>query len=153
MTQTDIVFRESIRADVPAVLTLLLDDSLGAKRELSDPETYYRAFDRMQAEASNTLIVGEDSGGALVATYQLTFITGLSHRATRRAQVESVRVAGHLRGQGIGAAMMADAEARARAAGCTLIQLTTHASRNRARDFYDGIGYQPTHIGYKKVLD
>jgi GNAT superfamily N-acetyltransferase len=58
-----------------------------------------------------------------------------------------------LRGQGIGAAMMADAEARARAAGCTLIQLTTHASRNRARDFYDGIGYQPTHIGYKKVLD
>ncbi len=154
MTASDTFrFREGTRDDVAAVVSLLLDDSLGAQREICEPELYFAAFDRMQSEAANALIVGEDADGTIIATYQLTFISGLSHRATRRAQVESVRVAGHLRGQGIGALMMADAEARARAAGCALIQLTTHASRNRARDFYDSIGYDPTHVGYKKRLE
>ncbi|MEM0987975.1 MAG: GNAT family N-acetyltransferase [Pseudomonadota bacterium] len=148
-----LLFREARRADVPAVVALLLDDALGANRELAEAKQYYEAFETMRTEAGNTLIVGEDSGGRVVATYQLTFITGLSLRASRRAQVESVRVAREMRGHGLGAAMMADAEARARAAGCKLLQLTTHTTRNRARDFYDSLGYQPTHVGYKYQLD
>ncbi|MEM7057872.1 MAG: GNAT family N-acetyltransferase [Pseudomonadota bacterium] len=145
-------FREAIRADVPAVVALLLDDALGTTREMSEPDLYFGAFDAMQAEGGNTLIVGEQEG-RIIATYQLTFISGLSHRATRRAQVESVRVATHLRGEGIGTQMMADAEARARAAGCRMIQLTTHASRNRARTFYDSLDFTPSHVGYKRMLD
>lgn len=145
-------FREADREDVPAIVALLLDDALGATREISAPDLYFSAFDAMKAESSNTLIVGE-MDGRIVATYQLTFISGLSHRATRRAQVESVRVAAELRGRGIGRRMMADAEARARAAGCRLLQLTTHASRNRAREFYDALGYEPSHVGYKHRLE
>ena len=145
-------FREATREDVPAVIALLLDDTLGTKRELSDAEHYFGAFEAMQREASNTLIVGEQNG-RIVATYQLTFISGLSHRATRRAQVESVRVATDLRGHGIGTRMMEDAETRARAAGCRMIQLTTHASRNRAREFYDSLDFTPSHVGYKRMLD
>ena len=149
---TNVTFREATRADVPAVMALLLDDSLGAQRELSEPDLYYGAFEAMQAEGANSLIIGERDG-RIIATYQLTFITGLSHRATRRAQVESVRVAAELRGQGLGTLMMEDAEIRARAAGCRMIQLTTHASRNRAREFYDGLGFTPSHVGYKRMLD
>jgi GNAT superfamily N-acetyltransferase len=66
--------------------------------------------------------------------------------------VESVRVAADLRGGGIGRAMMADAEARARAAGCGLVQLTTDAGRDRARRFYGALGYVASHIGYKRQL-
>lgn len=78
-------FREARHADVPLVLALLRDDVLGTKRETADDPAYYAAFDAMAAEPHNTLIVGEDPGGRLVATYQLTLITGLSHRGTRRA--------------------------------------------------------------------
>ncbi len=147
-----VTFRDAVREDVPAVIALLLDDHLGERRESSELAFYFDAFDRMLTEASNTLIVGERDD-VIVATYQLTFISGLSHRATRRAQVESVRVSADLRGQGIGEAMMADAERRARAAGCGMIQLTTDASRDRARAFYDKIGFTPSHVGYKRMLD
>jgi GNAT superfamily N-acetyltransferase len=147
-----IIFRKALRDDVPAILALLQDDSLGTQRESDEMSFYLAAFDRMQAEHGNTVIVGEQYG-RIIATYQLTFITGLSRRATRRAQVESVRVHADLRGQGIGAAMMADAETRARAAGCGLIQLTTDATRDRAQRFYETLGFTPSHIGYKRKLD
>lgn len=145
-------FREARRADVPAVVALLADDVLGQGREVEDIDRYLAAFDRMQAEAANHLIVGEDAAGAVAATYQITFISGLSLSAARRAQIESVRVAASLRGQGIGALLMADAEARARAAGCRLIQLTTNRTRARAHEFYARLGYEPTHLGFKKPL-
>lgn len=144
-------FRPAARADIPAVLALLRDDALGATRETDDLTRYEAAFADMQKEGANTLFVGE-IGDDVVATYQLTFITGLSLRATRRAQIESVRVASDRRGTGVGAALVADAEARARAAGCGLLQLTMHASRDRARAFYERNGFAPTHTGFKKPL-
>ena len=144
-------FREATRDDVPAVIALLQDDPLGAAREGRDLDRYLAAFDAMAQEPGNGIVVGE-AEGRIVATYQLTFISGLSRDATRRAQVESVRVAADLRGSGVGRAMMADAEARARAAGCGLMQLTTDRSRGRAHAFYDRLGYVASHIGYKREL-
>lgn len=145
-------FRKARREDVPAIVALLRDDALGAEREGAGLDDYYAAFDTIAAEGGNTVIVGED-GGRIVATYQLTFITGLSLRATRRAQVESVRVAATLRGQGVGAEMFADAEARARAAGCGLMQLTMNADRRDAGRFYQRLGFTPSHTGFKRRLD
>lgn len=146
-------FRAATRADVPIVLELLRDDEFGAERETEGVSTYLDAFDAMQNEANNQLMVGFDPEGRLVATYQLTLISGLSHRGTRRAQIESIRVAGDLRGQGIGHQLMKDAESRARSAGSALLQLTTTKGRNRAQSFYDSLGYVPSHIGYKRRLD
>ena len=146
-----VTFREGVEADVPAVLALLRDDALGATREGAEMENYLAAFRRMAAEGNNHLIVGE-AEGRIVVTYQLTFISGLSLRAARRAQLESVRVASDLRGQRIGAAMLADAEARARAAGCVLMQLTMNKSRTDTARFYQRLGFTPSHIGYKRDL-
>ena len=61
-------------------------------------------------------------------------------------------MAAKLRSQGIGAQLMAECEARARAAGCTIIQLTTDRSRKDAHRFYERLGYQPSHLGMKKPL-
>lgn len=146
------VFRPARRADVPAIVALLAEDAVGATRDAGRMAEFLAAWDAMEAEAGNTVIVGTREG-RIVATYQLTVITGLSLRAARRAQVESVRVASDLRSHGIGAALMADAEDRARAAGCDLVQLTTDRSRTRAHAFYDRLGYTPSHLGYKKRLD
>jgi len=145
-------FREATRADVPAVVALLADDTLGKAREGTDLAPYLAAFAAMQAEGANRLIVGEEDSGRIVATYQITVISGLSLRAARRAQVESVRVAADLRGRGAGAALMADAETRARAAGCRLMQLTSNRTRADAQRFYERLGFTPSHIGYKRDL-
>lgn len=149
-----VVWRAARRDDVAAVVALLQDDPLGALREGGDMAPYQAAFDAMQAEAGNHLIVGQDSATArVIATYQITFISGLSLTAARRALVESVRVAADLRSGGIGAALMADAEARARAAGCRLLQLTTNKDRIQAHRFYHRLGFTASHLGFKKPLD
>lgn len=145
-------FRPADEADLTAVLSLLADDELtSGDRSAPTPESGLAAFRRMCAEGNNHLIVGERDG-RVIATYQIAFITGFSLRATRRAQVESVRVGAAYRNQGIGAALMADAEDRARAGGCTLMQLTTNLSRTDAHRFYERLGFTPSHIGYKRDL-
>jgi GNAT superfamily N-acetyltransferase len=146
-----VLFRSASLADVPEVVVLLRDDNLGSQREGSDLSHYRDAFRRMLDEGNNTLVVGELSG-RIVATYQLTFISGLSLRAARRAQIESVRVAGDARGQKIGEAMISDAEMRARAAGCRLMQLTMNKTRKVSARFYESLGFTPSHIGYKRDL-
>ena len=144
-------FRYATREDVPTILTMLVDDSLGATRETDDMAIYFTAFDEIRADLRSDLIVGEQDG-RIVATYQISYLPGLSLKAARRAQVESVSVASDLRGRGIGAMMMADAETRARAAGCSLIQLTTNATRADAHRFYERLGFTPSHIGFKRNL-
>ncbi|MCC5982792.1 MAG: GNAT family N-acetyltransferase [Rhodobacteraceae bacterium] len=146
-----VMFRQARADDLPAILALLRDDRLGAMREDAGDTAYASAFARLLAEPDNHVILGEIDG-APVATYQITFITGLSLGATRRAQIESVRVASRMRGTGLGARMFDDAAARARAAGCALMQLTTNASRRDARAFYARLGFTPSHIGFKREL-
>ncbi|WP_299777832.1 GNAT family N-acetyltransferase [uncultured Roseobacter sp.] len=146
-----LTFRPAERHEVAAIVALLQDDMLGSAREGSDLETYLAAFDRMTTEGGNQLIVGID-GNQVVATYQLTFISGLSLRAARRAQIESVRVSSDLRGQGVGHRMIEDAVQRARDAGCSLIQLTMNKSRTDSARFYGDLGFTPSHIGYKRNL-
>lgn len=146
-----VAFRLAHREDVAAIIALLQDDALGVTREGSALDVYVQAFDAMAQEGGNLLIVGA-MDVRIVATYQLTFITGLSLRAARRAQIESVRVASDLRGQGVGHLMVKDAVTRARAAGCSLMQLTMNKSRTDTARFYADLGFTPSHIGYKRNL-
>lgn len=145
------VFREATETDLPAVVALLADDHLGQARESEDLAPYLAAFRQMAEDPNNRLIVGvEDT--RIVASYQLTLIPGISLSAALRAQIEGVRVASDVRGAGVGAALVADAEARARAAGARLIQLTMNTTRDRAHRFYRAQGFKPSHVGFKKYL-
>jgi hypothetical protein len=78
-------WREAQAGDVAAIVALLSDDVLGAARETTDLTTYEAAFARMQKEGANRLIVGEDTAGRIVATYQIVMISGLSLRAALRS--------------------------------------------------------------------
>lgn len=146
-----IVFREATREDVMAAVDLLRDDGLGAAREIGSEETYLAAFEAMQASRDNLLIVGELNGD-VVATYQIILIPGVSLQGALRAQLEGVRVASHLRGQGFGHLLIADAKSRATAKGARLIQLTMNQSRTEARRFYEDVGFEASHTGYKMTL-
>lgn len=144
-------FRPANEADIPEVAALLTDDILGKIRENANIDKYLEAFRAMASEPQNSLIVG-DSDGKVVAVYQLTLISGISLSGTRRAQIEGVRVAAELRGQGVGEAMIADAEDRARKGGASLMQFTTNNSRDRALDFYRRLGFIDSHTGFKKPI-
>lgn len=144
-------FRDARRDDVAALLAMLADDPLGQARESGDLAPYLAAFDEIAANPMHQLIVG-DLNGRIVATCQVTILAGLSRQGAKRALVEAVRVTADLRGQKIGEALMAECETRARAAGASVIQLTTDKTRARAHGFYDRLGYTPSHIGYKKAL-
>ena len=146
-----VIFRNATRADLPAIVALLADDPLGQGREGGDLDVYLAAFEAIAAHPMHQIIVG-DLDGRVVATCQLTLLHGLSRQGMTRALVEAVRTAPDLRSTGIGAALMAEAETRARAAGAAMIQLTTDKTRLRAHAFYDRLGYEPSHLGYKKAL-
>lgn len=145
-------FRHAQRADVPQIVAMLADDVLGQGREGANLAPYYAAFDQIAQEPGNHIFVA-DLAGAIVATYQLTFISGLSLMAARRAQIESVRVAAPYRGKGWGGFILEDAHERAGRAGCAVVQLTSNKTRGDALRFYESHGYVPSHVGFKRALD
>jgi GNAT superfamily N-acetyltransferase len=150
-----VVLRRAVLTDVPAIVALLADDDLGATRDgiraEADLAVYQQAFDAIDRDAAQLLVVGE-ADGRLVATFQLMFLPGLSHRGGVRAQIESVRVAAELRGLGLGQAMMAWAIDEARRRGCRLVQLSTNKSRSDAHRFYERLGFVASHEGMKLPL-
>lgn len=147
-------FRTAIKADLPAIVALLADDKLGSQREvLSDPpdSRYVAAFNAITADANQRLVVAEQDG-QVVGTMQLSFMPGLSHTGAWRGQIESVRVASTLRGQGAGQQMFVWALDQFKAKGCRMVQLTTDRSRADAHRFYQKLGFEASHLGFKIKL-
>ncbi|MFJ4169876.1 GNAT family N-acetyltransferase [Paenarthrobacter sp. NPDC089714] len=144
--------RRAAKGDLPAILRLLADDQLGASRENADDlAPYVAAFDAIDADPAHLLVVGELSG-EVVATFQLSYLPGLSRKGSWRSQIEAVRVSGELRGQGVGALMIQWAIDQARERGCALVQLTTDKSRTAAHRFYERLGFVSSHEGMKLTL-
>ena len=150
----DVTFRDATLADLPAIVTLLAEDTLGERRE--DPSlpldpAYECAFITIAANPDQRQIVAERDGVA-VGTMQLTFIPGIAFRGAWRGQIEAVRVAGALRGQGIGAQMIDWGVEQCRARGCRMVQLTSDKSRTAAHRFYERLGWVRSHEGFKIKL-
>ncbi len=148
-------FRPAQRADLPAVVALLADDPLGAKRERFDdplPQSYRDAFAAIEADPHNELWVAE-LNGQVAGVLQLTLIPYLTYQGGWRALIEGVRVAAVHRGKGLGKALFEWAISRARERGCHLVQLTTDKARPDARRFYERLGFVASHEGMKLLLD
>lgn len=142
------------RDDLPAVVRLLADDALGATRESPDEPlhpAYADAFDAMQAQRGNDLVVAELDGD-VVGCLQLTIIAGVSRRGMTRGQIEGVRVSAPHRGQRIGEVMVQWAIERCRDQGCRLVQLTTDRTRADAHRFWERLGFEASHVGMKLPL-
>ncbi|WP_346535712.1 GNAT family N-acetyltransferase [Micromonospora sp. DPT] len=149
---TDVIFREAVRADLPAVIALLADDVLGKARDFTEvDEAYERAFADISADPRNHLIVA-DEAGELVGCMQITYIPGLGRHGAERSLIESVRVRSDLRGRGLGRRMMEWAVDQARQRGCALVQLTTDKTRADAHRFYRSLGFVASHEGMKHPL-
>ena len=148
------IFRDARREDVPTIVHLLAADALGATRETTEgppAEGYLRAFEAIERDPNNRLVVVEDDG-SVIGCLQLTFIPGLSYQGGLRMLIEGVRVSESRRGKGIGRRLIEWAVEQARARGCRLVQLTTNKARTDARRFYESLGFTASHEGMKLDL-
>lgn len=155
-TPAELIIRDAMAADIPAVVGLLADDERGRKREVvADPlpQSYADAFAAITADPRSKLVVAElDRDRRAVGTMQLAFIPGMTYQGSERLIVMALFVAQDFRGQGIGEAMIHWAIDAAKARGCRFISINTHKSRERAHKFYKRLGFKPSHVGFTQEL-
>ncbi len=131
---------------------MLADDPLGATRENPADLTPYRAaFARIEGDPQQHLLVADEEG-AVVGVLQLSILFGLSRQGASRALIEAVRVRADHRGGGLGSWLIRQAVEEARSHGCALVQLTSDRTRADAHRFYERLGFEATHVGYKLPL-
>lgn len=150
---SQLTFRDALPSDIPAIVRLMHEGHMRADTPPLDPATlgdprYRVAYDEIAADPAHRLIAAERDG-AVVGTIQISYLPGLSHFGARRAQFENVFVSPEHRGTGVGTAMMQWAIAQSRAAGCSIIQLTSGKVRTDAHRFYRRLGFEASHEGFK----
>ena len=150
------VFRKAKRDDVKFIIEMIANDKLGKLREdYRDPlpEKYYEAFSNIDSDPNQELIVAKNENLEIIGTLQLSFIQYLTYRGGIRAQIEAVRIRDDQRGKGLGEELFAWAISRAKERGAHLVQLTTDKKRPEALNFYEKLGFIPSHEGMKLHLE
>ncbi len=146
--------RKAGAEDLPEIVALLADDDLGKGREdarLPLAQGYLDAFAAIDGDPNQFLAVAVEAD-RVVGTLQITFIPGLSRSGSWRGQIEAVRIAADKRGSGLGRRLFDWAIDRCRERDCRLVQLTTDKARPDAHRFYESLGFQASHEGYKLAL-
>ncbi|MGW5273385.1 N-acetyltransferase family protein [Streptomyces sp. NPDC004044] len=152
------ILRTATRADLPAVLALLADEnrvvdpaSVVADEAYEAYEAYEKAFADIESDPRNEMLVLVD-GDTVLGCLQATYIPGLGKRGEERALIEAVRIRADRRGDGLGRELMKQAVDRARLRGCALVQLTSNKQRADAHRFYESLGFDRSHEGFKLAL-
>ncbi len=147
-------FRKALISDIPSIVQLLANDKLGALREdINDLNKYNLAFEKIDKDENQELIVIENEQGEIIGTLQLSFIQYLTYQGGIRAQIEAVRIREDQRGKGLGEAVFQWAIDRTQAKGAHVLQLTTDKQRPDALRFYEKLGFKASHEGMKLHFD
>ena len=145
-------FREATKTDLLQIVEMIADDELGKTREnyqIPLPVEYLNAFEKINSDENQELIVVENEDLEIIGTLQLSFIQYLTYRGGIRAQIEAVRIRNDKRGLGIGKIMFEWAINRAKERKAHLLQLTTDKKRPKAIKFYEKLGFKQSHEGMK----
>ncbi|OBY67817.1 GNAT family N-acetyltransferase [Polaribacter reichenbachii] len=148
-------FRKATEKDLAEIVKMMADDVLGKKRENFQsplPIEYVKAFQKINIDKNQELIVLENENLEVIGTMQLTFIQYISYVGGIRAQVENVFIKANQRGLGMGKKMLEWAIKRAKEKNAHIIQLTSNKERPRAIKFYEELGFKSTHEGLKLYL-
>lgn len=147
-------YRSARPGDLPFIIGLATPEAIVAAGD--DPADamhgdYLRALAAIDADPNQEVIVAERDGEP-VGTFQLSFIPGLMRRGAWRGLIEAVFVSADARGHGVGSEMMRWAIERCRERGCSMVQLTSNKKRLDAHRFYERLGFQKSHEGFKFYL-
>lgn len=146
-----VVVRAATEPDIPRIVELFAHGSLvEGKEDPADLAPYRAALTEIASRPGGVLVA--EVGGEVVGACQLFVFRHLQSRGGLCAEVESVHVHPAHRGQGIGHVLMRAAIAQARDLGCYRVQLMSNHERTRAHRFYEGLGFVPSHQGFKLAL-
>lgn len=138
-----LVIREAMPRDAETIADLL--ESLGYEASVADVK---RRMALLKKGGEPTLVAAR--GGVIGC---LTWhITPVIHRPRPVGRITMMVVAEAARGEGVGAALVAEAEARLGKAGCGLVEVTSNVKRLRAHAFYEKLGYERTSYRFAKML-
>lgn len=153
-TARELVIREAVESDLPAIIGLHAADGIGGHgdewREDTAPR-YRAAFAALDSHPDHKVFVATQAG-RVVGTFILSRLPGLTGQGQTHVELRSVQVDQSLRSQGIGAQLVAYAEGEARAWGASDMQLTSNLKRLDAHRFYEKLGFAKSHAGFKKGL-
>lgn len=121
-------------------------------REFEGWEDYRPAFEALCAAPEVDIYIALNEDNEVIGTYQIHFMRGITYKGRPRVELESVHVRADYRGKGIGRLMMDHAEGLAREIDACMIQLTSNKEREGSHHFYQRLGYDQSHFGYKKML-
>lgn len=145
----------ALPGDLPAIVAVLAEDDLGGHGDAWDDDrapSYQAAFAAIMASTHLELFVARQNG-RVVAYGQIGFSDMIVDRGARKCDLIALFVAKGARSGGIGARMVAHAEARARARGAVFMTLSSNKRRLDAHRFYRTLGYEQRREGFAKRLD
>ena len=148
----NMIIRQAKIEDVPLIVEMLANDELGKLREDFQeplPEKYYSAFENIDNDSNQELVVILNEHNQVIGTVQLSFIQYLTYQGGIRAQIEAVRVHQNHRNKGVGKQLFQWAIKRSKERGAHVVQLTTDKKRPDALKFYKTLGFVDSHEGMK----
>lgn len=150
----NLVIREAREEDVPALAALFAADEIGGHGDTTDEAAlpdYLAAFRAIAMSPNETLYVAE-LDGTVVGTFQTAALTKLVGRGAVSMVIEAVQTREDMRGRGIGAIMIRYCIEEARKRGLSTVQLTSNAARIDAHRFYERLGFEKRHFGFRMKL-
>jgi GNAT superfamily N-acetyltransferase len=144
--------RQARADDIGRLVELLAYGALGGgpAPDVPDLGPYAAALAEIEATDGNELLVAEVDG-TVVGVCQLIVFRHFQSSGGRCAEIESMHVHPDWRSHGVGGELVEAAVARASAAGCYRVQLTSNKAREEAHRFYRRHGFVASHEGFKRL--
>jgi GNAT superfamily N-acetyltransferase len=120
----------------------------------STAEQITQRFEPLLNDSDHGLLVAQHNSGELIGWLHVLVHKSLLLDLT--GIIDAVVTDERHRGQGIGRALMADAEAWAKSKGCARVSLLSNVIRSDTHGFYQHLGYrsdQTSHIFYKPLQE
>jgi GNAT superfamily N-acetyltransferase len=157
VTAPGLVIRSAEEGDLKRMVELLVLGAVpGGPPSTDDPRDlgpYRAAWQQIARDDSGGVVMVATLAGQVVGVCQLIVFRHLQAHGGLCAELESVHVHPDHRGSGVGGALVGEAIVRARGLGCYRVQLTSNSARPEAHRFYVRLGFVPSHVGFKMLLD
>lgn len=153
-TLQQLIIRTAREDDLPALAAIFAADEIGGHGDTAEESAqpdYLAAFRAIEASPSETLYVAELEG-EVVGTFQTAILTKLVGRGAKSMVIEAVQTRADMRGRGIGAVMINHCLEEARRQSLNAAQLTSNMARLDAHRFYERLGFEKRHLGFRMKL-
>ena len=136
--------REEHRRDVLALTAAYGADPMGTGAPLP-PEVLGRLIEGLRAMPTALILLAyeEDEAGRRALGIATCFVGFSTFHARRLVNIHDLAVRDGSRGKGVGRALLAAVEERARALDCCKVTLEVHENNPRARQLYEQVGFRP----------